>query len=210
MNLEVSIPSGRTLCTNHITKAMKLEIDGKILQANLCLLDMKDFDVISGMDWLRLNHAIILCHKKKVLFHRPREEEFRFFGAKFKSLPPLVSAIQVERYIFPEDLPGIPQDRQMKFTIDLVPGAAPGAPVLFVKKNDGSMRMCIDYRELNLLTIKKQILTTKNRRFIRPVKGCNSVFKDRLEVEYLDKFVIVFIDDVLVYSKDKKQHEKQL
>nr|GFA06944.1 putative reverse transcriptase domain-containing protein [Tanacetum cinerariifolium] len=94
--------------------------------------------------------------------------------------------------VFPEDLPGIPPTRQVKFQIDLVPGAAPvarapyrlapsemkemsdqlkeladkgfirpssspwGAPVLFVKKKDGSFRMCIEYRELNKLTVKNR------------------------------------------------------
>ncbi|GJS33920.1 putative reverse transcriptase domain-containing protein [Tanacetum coccineum] len=56
--------------------------------------------------------------------------------------------------VFPEDLPGIPLTRQVEFQIDLVPGAAPGAPVLFVKKKDGSFWMCIDYWELNKLTVK--------------------------------------------------------
>nr|GEX12423.1 putative reverse transcriptase domain-containing protein [Tanacetum cinerariifolium] len=63
--------------------------------------------------------------------------------------------------VFLEDLSGIPPTRQVEFQIDLVPGAAPassslpwGALVLFIKKKDRSFQMCIDYRELNKLTVK--------------------------------------------------------
>nr|GFB68443.1 reverse transcriptase domain-containing protein [Tanacetum cinerariifolium] len=83
------------------------------------------------------------------------------------------------------------------------PSSSPwGAPFLFVKKKDGSFRMCIDYRELNKLTVMPFDLT-----------NAPAVFMDlmnRVCKTYLDKFVIVFIDDILIYSKDEKEHEEHL
>nr|GEY24682.1 retrotransposon protein, putative, Ty3-gypsy subclass [Tanacetum cinerariifolium] len=79
------------------------------------------------------------------------------------------------------------------------PSSSPwGAPGLFVKKKDGSFRMCIDYRELN-----------KQNRYTLP--RIDDLF-DQLQgsQSYLDKFVIVFIDDILIYSKSKEEHEVHL
>ncbi|KAI3729489.1 hypothetical protein L6452_18149 [Arctium lappa] len=106
------------------------------------------------------------------------------------------------------------------------PSTSPwGAPVLFVKKKDGSMRMCIDYRELNKLTLKvreedvpKTAFRTRYEHYellVMPFGLTNApaAFMDlmnRVCSPFLDKYVIVFIDDILIYSRSKEDHETHL
>ncbi|GJW40674.1 putative reverse transcriptase domain-containing protein [Tanacetum coccineum] len=106
------------------------------------------------------------------------------------------------------------------------PSSSPwGAPVLFVKKKDVSFQMRIDYQELNKLTLRvreEDILKTAFRTQYSHYEfhvmsfgltNAPAVFMDlvnRVCKPYLDKFVIVFIDDILIYSRNKKEHEEHL
>ncbi|GJV58578.1 putative reverse transcriptase domain-containing protein [Tanacetum coccineum] len=171
--------------------------------------------------------------------------------------------------VFPEDLLIFPSSdstmlsEQLKELSDkgfIRPSSSPwGAPVLFVKNKDGSFRMCIDYRELNKLTMKNRYPLPMIDDLFDQLQGSNvyskinqrsgyhqlrvqeedilktafqtryghydfqvmpfgltnapAVFMDlinRVCKPFLDKFVIVFIDDILIYSKNKKEHEEHL
>nr|GEY30945.1 reverse transcriptase domain-containing protein [Tanacetum cinerariifolium] len=119
---------------------------------------------------------------------------------------------------FPEELPGLPPPRQVEFRIDLVVGAAA------VGRHRSSVHSEIDlglgYYQLR---IKEEdiLITTFRTRYghfkfqVMPIglTNASAVFMDlmnRVCKPYLDEFIIVFIDDILVYSKDVEEHEKHL
>ena len=54
-----------------------------------------------------------------------------------------------------------------------------GAPVLFVKKKDDTLRMCIDYRQINKVTVKKKVPIAENRRSFLSVERSGCLFEDR-------------------------------
>ncbi|KAA0063793.1 pol protein [Cucumis melo var. makuwa] len=299
-----------------------------MLDVTLLVLDMQDFDVILGMDWLSANHANIDCFGKEVVFNPPSEASFKFRGAGMVCIPKVISAMKASKLlshgtwgilasvvdmrepevslssepvvreypdVFPDKLPGLPPPREVDFAIELEPGTAPisrapyrmapaelkelkvqlqelldkgfirpsvspwGAPVLFVKKKDGSMRLCIDYRELNKVTVKNRYPLPRIDDLFDQLQGATvfskidlrsgyhqlrirdgdipktafrsryghyefvvmsfgltnapAVFMDlmnRVFKDFLDSFVIVFIDDILIYSKTEAEHEEHL
>ena len=140
------------------------------------------------------------------------------------------------------------------------PSVSPwGATILFVKKKDGTLRMCIDYRKINKVTVKNKYSLPRMEDLFYQLKGASVFSKinlrsgyyqlrvkdvdapktafrtwyghyeflemsfgltnaptafmnlmNRVFHSYLDQFVVVFIDDILLYSKDAQEHEQYL
>ncbi|XP_071681506.1 uncharacterized protein [Lolium perenne] len=140
------------------------------------------------------------------------------------------------------------------------PSASPwGSPVIFVDKRDGTIRLCVDYRRLNDITIKNKYPLPKIDDLFDQMNGAKVFSKidlrtryhqlkvresdipktafttryglyeytvmsfgltnapayfmnlmNKVFMEYLDKFVVVFIDDILIYSKTEEEHEEHL
>ncbi|GKB47133.1 reverse transcriptase domain-containing protein [Tanacetum coccineum] len=174
-------------------------------------IKLSTFDVIMGMDWLVKHDVVIVYGEKfvripygnKTLTVKSDKGMSQLKEKRLEDVPVIHDFLEV----FSEELPGLPPPRQVQLQELLEkgfihPSSSPwGAPVLFVKKKDGSFRMCIDYHELNKLTVKNHY----------PLSRIDNLF-DQLQVckPYLDKFVIVLIDDILVYSKDEEGHKKHL
>jgi hypothetical protein len=259
------------------------------------------------MSWLRKAKAIIQCGTGTIELTSPKGERFlveiavttssrraMFFIAE-EFVGNNIHVVRDFPDVFPEELPGMPPDREVEFVIDLLPRTAPiskrpymmsidelkelkkpltelqearyirpssspwGALVLFVQKKDGSQRMCVDYRPLNDVTVKNKyplpriedlfdqmrgarvfskidLRSGYHQMRIRPSDIPKTAFSTRyglyeftvmsfgltnapsyfmnlmnkVFMEYLDRFVIVFIDDILIYSNSDSDHEEHL
>nr|GEZ46427.1 hypothetical protein [Tanacetum cinerariifolium] len=144
-------------------------------EANLIPLGQGSFDVIVGMDWLSNKKVVIVCHEKIVRIPVEGGNVLCVQGernvGKTKTLmstkvnEPKLNDIPIAHDfedVFSDDLSGLPPQRYVEFRIDLIPGATPVAKITISTsafedaRTDRSFHMCIDYHELNKLTIKNR------------------------------------------------------
>jgi hypothetical protein len=258
------------------------------------------------MDWLSKYDRVIQCARKAVKLTKMDGTSVEFVAmvqsgsdSKLNQTKAIaledIRVIQDYPDVFPEELPGMPPDRDIVFLIELLPGTPPiskrpyrmpvnelvelkkkiaelqakgfirpssspwGAPVLFMEKKDGTQRTCIDYRSLNEVTIKNEYPLPRIEDLFDQMKGASIFLKidlrsgyhqpkiresdipntafhtryglyeytvmsfgltnapayfmylmNKVFMEYLDRFAVVFIDDILVFSKTMEEHEEHL
>ncbi|MCF7184034.1 hypothetical protein L3H42_11085, partial [Corynebacterium sp. MC-13] len=132
---EVSTPIGASIVARRVYKNCSVCILHKILPCDLVELDMVDFDIILGMDWLHAYYASIDCRTRRVkfpfpnklilewemiskgcLYHLMRVKDVESKAIPIKPVPIVNEFVEV----FLEDLPGVPLDREIDFGIDVL------------------------------------------------------------------------------------------
>nr|GEV31228.1 putative reverse transcriptase domain-containing protein [Tanacetum cinerariifolium] len=243
----IEMADGNLISTNTVIQGCTLTLLNQPFEIDLIPIKLGCFNVVIGMDWLSKYHAKIICDEKVV--HIPDEDEtliiqarasYRLAPSEMQELSNQLQELADRGFIHPSTSPW-------------------GAPVLFVKKEDGSFRMCIDYRELNKLTVKNRYPLPRINNLFDQLQGSSvyskidlrsgyhqlrvsdedipktafrtryghyefqvmtfgltnapAVFIDlinRVCKPYWDKFIIVFIDDILIYSRNKEEHANHL
>jgi hypothetical protein len=302
----IQSPRGR-LSSKEIVYQVPIKFGGHCFPTSMIVLKGQDIDVILGMNWMAQRGVVLDILHRTIKMPLPKGNSYLLIQlATPKQAIEQVHATTVKEVgsflvvkefpdVFPEDLPGLPPDRDVQFNIELKLGIAPisrrayrmapkelvelktqlqellekrfiqpssypwGCLALFVKKNDQTLRLCVDHHPLNEVTIKNkyplpriallfdQLAGAKvfskidlrsgyHQIKIKPEDVPKTAFTTRYGLyEYLvmsfgltnapahfmylmnsvfipelDKFVVVLIDDILIYSKTKKEHAAHL
>jgi hypothetical protein len=304
-SIMIATPGGK-IATNQLNRNVPISMGSRIFKTTLLILGLEGMDIILGADWMTQHRVVLDVAARALEIRSPTSEDlvlylphqdstqscgFAMMESPVKKIPVVYEYADV----FPDELPGMPQDPDIEFAIELQPGTTPiskrpyqmppaelaelkkqlqelldkgfihpstspcGCLALFVKKKDESLRLCIDYHPLNAVTIKNkytlpcidvlfdQLVGAKVLSKIDLCSGyhqikiwASDIPKTTFSTRYglyeflvmsfgltnapayfmylmnsvfmpkLDKFVVVFIDDILVYSKNEEEHAGHL
>jgi hypothetical protein len=356
VRLSVTLADGTSKSSGGILKSAPVHISTYVDELDFTITDLKGYDAIFGMSWLKLYNPVIDWWKGTISFvqgassphvlrpsgvvpatsvksvptaglnlitgkqlekqkregrieyaclvftdtihHSDHSNQINSLDASSTSAHDPLEVVRQQllksfRDVFPEELPaGLPPSREVDHKIELVAGSTPpsrptfrlsekelvelkkqleelvkagfiqpskspfGAPILFVKKKDGTMRMCVDYRALNNITIKNSYPLPRVDEMFDRLRGAKFFSKIDLRSgyhqiriaegdapktafrtryghfeflvlpfgltnapgtfmhlmhetfrEFLDDFVLVFLDDILIYSKTLADHK---
>ncbi|KAH0781716.1 hypothetical protein KY290_001314 [Solanum tuberosum] len=268
----VSTPVNESILTERVYCDCPIFVNHKSTMADLIELDIVDFDVILVLEW-KSSSAVpkgrFISYLKEMKLKSFQKSSLMNFPESFLreidfgiDILPDTRPISIPPYrMAPSELKELKE--QLNDLLDkgfIRPNVSPwGAPVLFVRKKDGSLRMCIDYRQLNKVTIKNKHPLPRIDDLFDQLQGASCFSKidlrfgyhqlkvrecdipkitfktryghyeflvmsfgltnapaafmnlmNRVYKPYLDMFVIVFIDDVLIYSRNEEDHASHL
>ncbi|GJW16343.1 putative reverse transcriptase domain-containing protein [Tanacetum coccineum] len=224
---EIEIASGQLVEIDKVIKGCKLGIEGYVFDIDLIPFGHGSFDVIIGMDWMSNHTAEIVCHEKvvkiplldgkvlRVLGKRPKEKVKLLMSAKTSdNQQKEIVVVRDFLKVFLDDLSGLPHVRKIEFRIELIPGATPVAKSPYrlapseLEELSRQLKELQD-KELNKLTVKNCYPLPRIDDLFDQLQGLQ--FFSKIDHRpYLDKFMIVFIDDILIYSKTQKEHVEHL
>ncbi|WVZ93271.1 LOW QUALITY PROTEIN: hypothetical protein U9M48_039266 [Paspalum notatum var. saurae] len=267
---------GTKVLTDHIVQGLHLDIGGKSFLTQPLILPGGKIPLILGMNWLKEHKVIMDLEARTIQLTSKDGASIQVFLPRFEKDTPMTYTLEESKLelipvvgefpdVFPDDLPGLPPDREVEFAIELVPGTAPiyrkpyriapremvemkkqigdlldkglirpssspwGCPVTFVEKKKEkylriyevqkfSPNLIFDLIKIRKEDIPKTAFTTRYGLYEFLVMSygltnapaffmylMNSKFMPKL-----DKFVVVFTDDILVYSKTEAEHAEHL
>ncbi|CAA0816680.1 Unknown protein, partial [Striga hermonthica] len=97
--LEVSLASGRKIVTDVRATDLSLSIGGRILTTDAYVIEMRDFDLILGMDWLTRFHTDIQCHDREITLYLLGDDQITYFGSRTRTLPHIISMAKARRIL---------------------------------------------------------------------------------------------------------------
>ncbi|GJS22059.1 putative reverse transcriptase domain-containing protein [Tanacetum coccineum] len=179
VSYEVELADGKVVSTNSVLRGCTLNLVKHLFEIDLMPIELGTFDIIIGMDWLAERNAVIVygekvvripCRDKTLIVEGDKGlSRLKVFSNDLLGLPPprqveflidfvpgAASVARAPYRLAPSEMKELSVQLQELLEKGFIRSSLSswGAPVLFVKKKNGSFQMCIDYRQLKKLTIK--------------------------------------------------------
>jgi hypothetical protein len=152
----ISTPRGRVMA-NQIAREVSLELAGQVFWTHLIILDGQGIDVILGINWMKLHKAIMDIAKRlvcldsliygKITLHLQAIVHLSVHHIVAKSVEG-IAMVWGFSDVFPDDLPGMPPERDIEFQIELQPGTAPITKSLYHMMRDELEELKIQLKDL--------------------------------------------------------------
>ncbi|KAL5647149.1 hypothetical protein ACJX0J_041504, partial [Zea mays] len=224
--------AGADVIANRVVCGVTLEIEGRTFHVNLIVMPQLSLDVILGMNWMR-KWKVVLDTESRILSHQESPDAGRFHvklprnleltSVSFANQVTYLEEIPVVCEfpdVFPEDLLGLPPKRDVEFAIELVPCTTPISrrPYRMPPNELAELKVRISPIRIRPQNIPKTAFSTRYGLYEYLIMSfgltnapayfmylMNPVFMPEL-----DRFVVVFIDDILIYSENKREHEEHI